>query len=427
MNYKNKYLKYKIKFEQMAGTSKLFSAIPDELISKIKNISKDPKFIEIINPNIKYLDSIFKRYRYDLRIVGGAVRDIMSKNEVNDIDFSTTATPAQMMELFKLEKITFYESGIEYGTLTVIIDNEEYEITTLRKDIETNGRHAITEYILDWKEDANRRDLTINAMNLDLNGNIGDYFNGLEDLEKKNIKFVGVSNERIKEDYLRILRYFRFHSRYGNDKYEPDIIKSIIELGSGLSRISRERVNIELNKLVKTKNAVRELIKISELDLNTYLDLPNRLNIEEFARLKYFSKNSLHLIVGLIPENVKDILTILKFNNKDVLIGDFIEKNREKELNFLKIEKIINLKSKGDQEKFRDLFINLLEYNGDIELSSLIKKMIIKHLPIDGKYLKEKGLTGRELGLKLKEIHEYWADNNYSIISEEIDAIIKTK
>ena len=427
MSYKKKYKKYKLKFEQISGASKVLLGIPMESRIKKMNISKDPIFKEIITQEIFDLRESFKKYRYDLRIVGGAVRDILSKNKVNDIDFSTTATPAQMIELFDLENIKYYESGLEFGTLTVIIGNEEYEITTLRKDIETDGRHAVTEYILDWKEDANRRDLTINAMNLDLDGNIGDYFNGLEDLEKGNIIFVGSANQRIKEDFLRILRYFRFHSRYGNDKYDSEVIKSIIELGAGLSRISRERVNMELSKLVKTKNAVKELIKISELKLNKYLDLPERLNMDEFSRVKYFSNNILHLIIALIPKNVKKILTALKFNSKEILIGNFIDQFRANDFDFSKIEKIINLKHKSEQEKFRNLFINLTEYNGDMELSLLIKEMIIKYLPIDGQYLKEKGLTGRELGLKLKEIHEYWTDNNYSITNEEIDEIIKTK
>ena len=179
----------------------------------------------LVTPELEKLVAFFKKYDYDIRIAGGAVRDLLSGEKIpDDIDLATTATPQQMIEMFNKENVrTINETGIKHGTVTARIDDKaNYEVTTLRIDKVTDGRHAQVEFTTDWKLDAERRDLTINSIFLGLDGTVYDYFNGRKDLEDKRIAFVGNADQRIKEDYLRILRYFRFFGRLaeGDDAHE---------------------------------------------------------------------------------------------------------------------------------------------------------------------------------------------------------------
>lgn len=168
-----------------------------------------PEFHSVFTPELQTLQGLFKKYNYELRIAGGAVRDILMGKQPKDLDFATDATPQQMKDMFTKEEIRMInEKGEKHGTITARInDKENFEITTLRIDVLTDGRHAQVEYTKDWKLDANRRDLTINSMFLGLDGTLYDYFYGYEDLKKKLVVFVGDASLRIREDYLRILRY----------------------------------------------------------------------------------------------------------------------------------------------------------------------------------------------------------------------------
>ena len=143
----------------------------------------------------------------DSRYVGGCVRKVIKKEIVDDIDLATNLTPPQICEALKNKQINYYETGIEHGTITAVIDEYKFEITSLRKDVLTDGRHAEVEFSLDWKEDASRRDFTINSIYADGDGNLFDPFNGKKDLEEGNINFIGNAEKRIQEDYLRCLLY----------------------------------------------------------------------------------------------------------------------------------------------------------------------------------------------------------------------------
>lgn len=168
-----------------------------------------PAFRSVFTPELQIIADLFKKYDYKLKIAGGAVRDILMGKEPKDLDFATDATPKQMKEIFTKEEIRMInDKGEKHGTITARVnDKENFEITTLRIDIVTNGRHAEVEFTKDWQLDANRRDLTINSMFLDLDGRVYDYFYGYDDLKKKKVVFVGNPTFRIQEDYLRILRY----------------------------------------------------------------------------------------------------------------------------------------------------------------------------------------------------------------------------
>jgi tRNA nucleotidyltransferase (CCA-adding enzyme) len=170
-----------------------------------------PEYRTLLTPSLLKLAELFKANQYELRVAGGAVRDILMGINPHDIDFATTATPEQVKKMLIDANIRMINSnGEKHGTITARIDDKEnFEVTTLRIDILTDGRHAVVEYTQDWQLDASRRDLTINALFLDLEGTVYDYFNGIDDLKYRRIRFVGDPIERIREDYLRILRYFR--------------------------------------------------------------------------------------------------------------------------------------------------------------------------------------------------------------------------
>ena len=168
-----------------------------------KKVNEEVLPTNIVNSNIRKLGDIFDDAGYEVRIVGGAVRDIALGKEPKDIDFATDATPDEMIAMLDKAGIKHIPTGIEHGTITAVLNGEPFEITTLRADTETDGRKAKVDFIRNWKDDAQRRDLTYNAMSMDIDGNLYDYFDGMDDLQNKVCKFVGDPAERIKEDYLR--------------------------------------------------------------------------------------------------------------------------------------------------------------------------------------------------------------------------------
>ena len=172
-----------------------------------------------IDKDIKKIFNLLDKKNEETRFIGGCVRDLIIKKKSNyDIDLATTILPSLVLKILKKKKIKVITSGITHGTVIAISNRKKIEITTLRKDIKTDGRHAVVRFTKDWIIDSHRRDLTINALSCDFKGKLYDYHNGLKDLKDGNIKFIGDSEERIKEDYLRMLRFFRFYGTYGKKK-----------------------------------------------------------------------------------------------------------------------------------------------------------------------------------------------------------------
>jgi len=197
----------------------------------------------------------------EARVVGGAVRNALLDMPIAEIDVATTAVPDEVVKRVTTAGFKPVPTGIEHGTVTVVIDKHPFEVTTLRKDVETYGRHAKVEFGRDWKADAERRDFTINALSVARDGTVYDYVDGLDDLAQRRVRFIGDPAKRIAEDYLRILRFFRFHAAYGTSDH-PDIagLTACIAGRDGLDQLSRERVRMELLKLVVAPHAVPTLI-----------------------------------------------------------------------------------------------------------------------------------------------------------------------
>jgi len=190
------------------------------------------------------------------RIAGGAVRNALMGKAVADIDFATTLSPQAVMQIFMAAGHAAHPTGIDHGTVTVVVDGHAFEVTTLRKDVTTDGRRAVVSFTDDWRADALRRDFTMNALYCDANGKIHDFTNGYEDILKNRIRFVGNPTARIKEDYLRILRYFRFLSTFGKLKVGGDGVAACVRLRKGLLTLSAERISQEMQKLLTGEKAV---------------------------------------------------------------------------------------------------------------------------------------------------------------------------
>lgn len=191
------------------------------------------------------------------RFVGGAVRDTLLGLVVADVDIATTLLPQEVMDRLEAAGVKAIPTGVEHGTVTAAIHGKNYEITTLRRDVATDGRRAIVAFSQDWQEDAARRDFTINALYADPEtGEIFDYFDGIRDLETGILRFIGNPHERIAEDFLRILRYFRFLARYGKGPIHQDTLNACVQGAHGLTALSRERIAQELARLLSLKDPV---------------------------------------------------------------------------------------------------------------------------------------------------------------------------
>jgi len=203
----------------------------------------------------------------ETRIVGGAVRNALLGHPVTEVDFTTTGTPDVTIRRAEAARLKAVPTGIEHGTVTVVVDGEPFEVTTLREDVETDGRHAVVRFGRDFAMDARRRDFTINALSLSADGRLHDYAGGGADLEARRVRFIGDPARRIREDYLRILRFFRFHGEYGAGALDPEGFAAAVAGRSGLARLSRERVRAELLKLLVTRRAVEMVAALADSGL----------------------------------------------------------------------------------------------------------------------------------------------------------------
>jgi len=421
----------------------------NNLLDKIFFRAKNLNYINLGFKNIKKETEIEKIFRAihsfsansEIRYVGGCVRKIINKENFDDIDLAVNLNPKDVCEALNKNDIKYYESGIEHGTITALINNIKFEITSLRKDVDTDGRHAKVEFSDNWKEDASRRDFTINAIYADIDGSLFDPFDGKKDLENGKILFIGNVEIRIKEDYLRVLRYIRFFLNYSKAKHEPSVIKIIKKNLAGVSSISPERLLDELQKLVRSKGFSKLTKDKDSLEIIN-LVFPQLKNISLFGKLNSFAiKNlakvdfilllSLMIIDGtdnvdyfiykfnLSKKDQKRLLFLNNFFSKKITSTSLSEKNLNKILYFNGREALIDI------IYFKIFKSNKVE-NKLIKLIEIFKEKDIPVLPFKANILMEKYQIpeGKELGIKLKAIEEIWTNNNFKISEKEVQKIV---
>ena len=408
----------------------------DQLSRKIKDLTKKTpvnKIFEIINSYSS--DS-------EIRYVGGCIRKILNNEKVDDIDLATNLEPKKICEILKKNNINYYETGIEHGTVTALIESYKFEITSLREDISTDGRHAKVQFSKNWKDDASRRDFTINSIYSDNEGNLFDPFNGKKDLENGLINFIGDTEARVKEDYLRILRYLRFFANYSKQPHNLEVIRKLkINIG-GVLNLSKERLLDELKKLIEIETLEKIIKDKISLDLFQII-FPELKNINIFLKLDSKKKE-------IIKENdfifLLSLMIIDKTDNADYFIYKFnISKKDQKRIkiidNFYK-EKIQSKTFTEDRMnrifyfEGRQAVIDILNYqllkskkidqNFD-ELIKHYKHKEVPKIPIGAEVLMTKFNIpeGKQLGLKLKLIEEEWVKNNFNISDEQVNNIIE--
>jgi len=411
----------------------------DRLLYKKFGSDKSTKPLENIKEAkiiFSYLNDIGKESA--VRFVGGCVRKVIYGESIDDIDLATSLEPDEIKKRLNKENIKVLNTGISHGTVTVILNEKKFEITTLRRDVSTDGRHAKVEFTSSWEEDASRRDFTINTIYADIEGRIFDPLNGISDLQNGIIKFIGSPEERIQEDYLRILRYFRFFTQYSKVDYDQNIIRSIKQNINGLNQISNERIFDELKKILTLKSIYKLFSKNTskEIFLNIFPQFKyyERLKIISSLDSKLKGKYDNYLILAalILDETNNYEYFCHKYKISNIIKNRFknISSNFEnlKRKNFLSEESIKKLIYLSNKDYVRDLLLFSVCINSKIKTSN-IEKLInyvntceIPKFPISGDYLKKHGYeTGKILGKKLKFLEEKWIENNFIIEKKMID------
>ena len=261
----------------------------------------------------------------ETRAVGGAVRDTLLGLPVTEIDLATTALPEQVMTLARKADLKAVPTGIEHGTVTVIADGVPFEATTLRRDVETFGRHATIAFTSDWEEDARRRDFTLNALYAGSDGTVFDPLSGYADLVAGRVRFIGDAEARIKEDYLRILRFFRFNAYYGKGPLDPDGLQAAVKLRAGMEQLSAERVAAEFRRLLVAPQAMQAVDALFAYGLLSGLlgSVPRleRLNrviaVEEALKIDPDAMVRLAALAVFVAEDAERLAARLRLSNAE--------------------------------------------------------------------------------------------------------------
>ena len=370
--------------------------------------------------------------------VGGCVRNYLQSKKIDDIDIATIFTPSEIKKKLLSSKFKILDTGLDHSSVTVISENKKFELTTLRKDLKTDGRYAEIETIDDWREDSKRRDFTINAIYLNKKGKIFDPQQGINDLKNNVVKFIGDPQTRIEEDFLRIIRFLRFTIQY-NSQVEHSTVQAIKLKLNGIKNLSKERVLSELLKILSLENFFKivdnkELLEIFNL---VFPEFKNIQRLKNFEQVKNHLDHTVILLLSILLVDLKGNQEYFshkyKVSNKICdnlnLLGEkFKESKADKE--FFKKNLKSNMYHIG-VKNLKILFcINLLDKKKlqakDISFFQVINKISIPKFPFDGKFLLKKGIQqGKEIGIILKEAENQWAQNNFNLSAEDFDLIIK--
>ena len=369
-----------------------------------------------------------------LRFVGGAVRNALRGIEGSDLDLATDLTPDELVEACMEQGLKTVPIGIKFGTVGVLINGKILEVTSLRKDIKSDGRHSEVVFTTDWEIDASRRDLTINAVYADEKGNVFDYYNGISDLENGIVRFIGNPNIRIKEDYLRILRFFRFYANFGIGDIDKKSLQACKDNFEGLKQLSGERIRDELSKILLSSQAAKVTKIMAD---NGILDkiLPE---VKHFDNMEFIinlcKKYSLEpnwlrrLFICFNPDTMlaESLANRLKFSKKDKLL--FISWAENK----ISLEQLTNKKilatliyRLGKDFCYNKLILEMAQQNQDIknlsELLSFIQEIEIPIFPIKGRDLIALGLKeNTQIGIILKKLETEWVESNFSLSREDL-------
>ena len=388
-------------------------------MSKLPNLSR-AKWLRA--PSLQRVFSIIADAGGEARVAGGAVRDAILKVPVTEVDLATTLPPERVIEIFIAAGLKAHPTGIEHGTVTVVIDHQPYEVTTLRHDVETDGRRAKVKFTSDWQADALRRDFTMNALYCDARGKIYDFTDGYRDILRKRIIFVGSPAKRIVEDYLRILRFFRFHARFGKGAPDKAGLAACVRYRKGLDTLSAERIRQEMFKLLAAPGAVPSLKLMAKCGILAHL-----LPYTEDWR-----------IIGRLPPDPLLRLAALSAGPKAMKERWRISNAEEKRLDAISSltapspslrrneQRAVLYRMGGDA--WRDLVrIGWARSKASLDdpswkrLLRLPDRWPVPSLPVAGRDLIAAGLNpGPEFGLTLRQLEDWWLAADFKPGKDEL-------
>lgn len=385
-------------------------------------MSKLPKWVAI--EECRKIFAIIEEAGGDSRLVGGCVRDIILGKTHSDIDIATSLLPEMVMRALSKNDIKVIPTGLKHGTITAIINEKQFEITTLRKDVSTDGRHAIVEFTDSWKEDAARRDFTMNAISMDLSGRTYDYFEGIFDLEKKLVKFVGDPEKRIEEDYLRILRYFRFISYFGDAELHKASLKACGNLSKGLKKISGERIRVEMLKILSSPfalTAIQLMQKVGVLEV-ICVNLSSSIPLYKFIEDPWINLAAVLRFAGYKKGDVAKLAVRWRLSKKEkfklLTLVEFMD---------IEFSSPQNLQKRAIYKYGKELYIDsvmMLNIENPsiqfLEFIELGKSWQMPEFKINGENVMKMGYNGPQVGKILNKLHQMWIESDFELSMEEL-------
>lgn len=368
--------------------------------------------MSLLPPEVKKLFTIFGS---EIRLVGGCVRDLILGKKVQDYDFATRFLPQEITEILEKNKIKAVPTGAKFGTITAVVNGKNFEITTLRKDLETDGRHCEPEFVSDFFLDAARRDFTINALYLDATGVVSDYFDGIADLKNKKVRFIGDANLRIEEDFLRILRFFRFSCDYA-ETLDAKGLKACVLQKKNLKKLSRERIRQEILKLISSEKkenliAILKVLKSKKIAAEIFTE---EMDVEAFAKLVDENQN-LKLAALFLKKN-SDLKTFAKeicATNSEKKYFQFMIQNHD----LSDLKKLLVFEEKN---LVRDFYLLNFVKNFDPKKAAAVKKNLefiqnfsVPVFPLNGNDLTSIGFKGVAVGKAIKQAKSFWIEGDF--------------
>jgi len=381
----------------------------------------------------------------DSRFVGGAVRNTLLGREVSDIDIATPLLPDVVAKRLTAAGLGAVPTGVEHGTITAIASGTPFEVTTLRRDVATDGRRAVVAYTTDWKEDAARRDFTMNALYATADGEVIDLVGGVADLNAGRVHFVGDATTRIREDYLRILRLFRFHAWYGKGEIDAEALRAAAAEKAGLAQLSGERVQKELLRLLEAENPAPVLRTMAAAGILSVL-LPGALSITRLEHLAaidaeaFFTPDPLLRLAALLPNDVSvadAVAAKLKLSNTQALRLADIAGAKEKIVSYLSVKEVRKLLYRIDTGPFKDRVF--LKWADDAKNSNAVQwRMLLAvadawerpRFPLSGREVMLAGVPeGPLVGKILAEVEDWWVDADFTedefSLAERLKAVVQ--
>jgi poly(A) polymerase len=393
----------------------------------------------------KLLQRVLAALGGDARIVGGAVRNALIGAEVKDVDIATPLTPDAVTQRLTAAGIKAVPTGIEHGTITAVVDGKPYEVTTLRRDVETDGRRAVVAFTTDWREDAARRDFTMNALYAAADGEIFDYHNGLADLAAGRVRFIGDAVARIREDYLRILRLFRFHAWYGKGEIDPAALKAAAAEKAGIAKLSGERIQQEILRLLEAENPA-PMLRVMAASAILGEIFPGKVDVARMERLaaidaaNFFAADPVLRLAALLGPDAKAVEQMaerFKLSNKDRARLEDLAGAQEKIVSYHSIREVRKLLYRLDTARFRDR--TFLRWAEDAKTSNAIQWRALLELantwqrptfPLTGRDVMQAGVPeGPLVGQILGEVEDWWIDADFTddefSLAERLKAVVQ--